>query len=229
MTLPIVIIGTAPRCGSTPYAHLLEQKMGIPSFHEPWNKRLIESSSDYNEKLFIENPFMQKQNFIEYMKLRSSSNRYIVKIFFADIEHRCPYHPELKIGYKIGLFRRNVVDQIASYYIAEGRKKFHDNINDSPKNYTISIDPQSISAIIYRVTNANYSLENCQILDKKIYYEDIDFSELKSIYRKTLQPLNLEDLKNKIKEIMNEPIPNHWKFGLGSYVDKNKMSIKYVE
>jgi hypothetical protein len=52
---------------------------------------------------------------------------------------------------------------------------------------------------------------------------------LKSIYQKTLQPLNLEDLKNKIKEIMNEPIPNHWKFGLGAYIDKNKMSIKYVE
>jgi hypothetical protein len=54
-------------------------------------------------------------------------------------------------------------------------------------------------------------IENCNIFDEKVFYEDIDFSNLESTITKTKLPENMEELRNEIKKQFDDKIPFHWK------------------
>ena len=197
MRLPIVVIGTGPRCGSTPYVELLSQQLNLPAFYEPWCDRVCTDLS-----------YLQIYN--QYLEFKKQSNKYIVKFWLADLEHRSPYQSYIKNGYKILLMRRDIVSQIASLYIAEYRDKYHTLKEDQDLSYTVAIEPKDISISIRYLTRSLFLAEHCTIFDARIYYEDIDFSSLKSPYKKTIQPSNLAELKQEIEKQLKDTIPAHW-------------------
>ncbi len=208
---PIVIIGTAPRCGSTPYTDLIAQQLNMTAFHEPWCKKIVKFNEKYNELQLIKNPFLHKDNYLKYIQYKKMTNKYVVKFFTLDMEHRCPYGEELKNGYKILLMRRDVIGQIASWYIADTRKKFHVMNDEIQKNYIISINPTKISQYIEIVTRSCFFSNLYQEVDKKIYFEDVDFSKLQVQYGKTKQPENINEIRQEIESQMKDTIPKHWR------------------
>ena len=197
MRLPIVVIGTGPRCGSTPYVELLSQQLNLPAFYEPWCDRVCTDLS-----------YLQIYN--QYLEFKRQSNKYIIKFWLADLEHRSPYQSYIKNGYKILLMRRDIVSQIASWYIAEYRDKYHTLKEDQDLSYTVAIEPKDISISIRYLTRSLFLAEHCNIFDARIYYEDIDFSSLKSPYKKTIQPSNFAELKQEIEKQLKDTIPVHW-------------------
>lgn len=209
---PIVIMGIAPRCGSTPYTHLVQQLLNIPAFHEPWNVRLYRSNKIYNEVSFNENPLTHVESYIEYINCKVRTNKYIVKFWVTDLEYRSPYNEDVKTGYKILLLRRNIVDQIASRYVAECRKKWVTLKDEKESEYSVNIDRVNISIFIQLTTRTSPLVESAGFFDKIVYYEDIDFSKLKNYQLKlTKQPVNLQELKNEINQQLLDKIPLHWK------------------
>jgi hypothetical protein len=198
MKFPIAVIGTSPRCGSTAFVELLEQKLKVKVFPEPWCSRIYSSDKSYMKA------------YVEYLEYRKKSNRYIVKFWLNELDYRSPYHDEINNGYKILLMRRDIVAQLASWYIADRRDKFNTLISEQEENYTIEIKPKQISILISTLTRNLFDAKNLDIFDQRIYYEDIDFSELKSNYKKTQQPKNLEEIKKEIENQLKDTIPHHW-------------------
>lgn len=197
MRLPVVVIGTAPRCGSTPYVELLSQQLKLPAFYEPWKPSICTDSS-------------YMQDYTKYIQFKKESSRYIVKFWINELDYRSPYFSDLNTGYKILLQRKDIIGQIASWYIADCRNKFHTLIEEKSQNYIISINPKEISTLIKVLTTSLFFAEHCNIFDKRVYYEDIDFSSLKSPYKKTIQPSNLAELKQEIEKQLKDTIPAHW-------------------
>lgn len=197
--LPIILIGTSPRCGSTAYMSLLSLGLGLPAFSEPW------SFGMYKEK--------EKANgYLKYLDYRQKSKKYIVKFWITELDHRSPYHEDMKTGYKILLQRRDIVGQIASWYIAEQTNDWSNNNNKMTQTYSVKIDKFRISKIIVKVTTASFYAENCDIFHKRVYYEDVDFSALPIEYpQKTKQPENITEIRQEIESQMRDIIPTHWK------------------
>jgi len=194
---PIIVIGVAPRCGSTPFVELLQQRLKIKSFREPWNSKI------YRDKFYLE-------HYTEYMSYKKNTNRYILKFMFHDLEFRSPYLSEMNNGYKILLMRKDIVSQLASWYIANQLDKFHTFKYENKKNYTIEIIPKDISILISRLSRSLFSANHLHIFDQRICYENIDFSELKSNRQKTNQPENYKEIKQEIESQMRDDIPLHW-------------------
>lgn len=207
MRLPIVVIGTGPRCGSTPYVELLSQQLGLPAFYEPWHYRINRSDHLY-EKLYY-----------KYLEFKNISNKYILKFFISDMEIRCPYYDEFNNGYKILLSRRDLVGQLSSWYIADSLDKFHTLVQEEERNYVVPINSKDISEKIRVLTRAVFLAEQCSSFDIRLYYEDIDFSALKSPYKKTIQPSNLAELRQEIEKQLKDTIPVHW------IIDKSSSKI----
>ena len=199
MNLPIVVIGTGPRCGSTAYAQLLQQTYNIAGFHEPWIYRIYSSNKFYLE------------HYKQYLQYKKTTNKYIVKFWLHELEHRSPYLDEIKNGYKILLMRKDVVSQLASWYIANYLDKFYTMKNELEKKYVVEIIPKDISILISRLSISLFYADHLQIFDQRIYYEDIDFSKLKTNYKKTQQPENYEEIKQEIESQMKDTIPKHWR------------------
>ena len=207
MRLPIVVIGTGPRCGSTPYVELLSQQLGLPAFYEPWCHRIYSNDSSY------------LRSYNQYIEHKKHSNRYIVKFWITDLEQRSPYQDEVMNGYKILLMRRDIVGQIASWYIADYLDKFHTPKEEKEIQYTVEIKPKDISISIRFLTRSLFLVNYCNIFDSRLYYEDLDFSALKSPYKKTIQPSNLAELRQEIEKQLKDTIPVHW------IIDKSSSKI----
>lgn len=198
MKLPIVVVGTGPRCGSTPYVEMLSQQLDLPAFYEPWTYRILETNPVYRE------------SYDDYVSMKNRTNRYIVKFWITDLEYRSPYLEDFKSGYKILLRRKDLIGQIASCYIAETLNKFHTLIEEQEIPYRINISSKEISILIRFLTRSFFITENITIFDKHIYYEDIDFSTLKSNYKKTIQPSNIDEIRQEIEKQLKDSIPIHW-------------------
>ena len=207
MRLPIVVIGTGPRCGSTPYVELLSQQLGLPAFYEPWCHRIYSNDSSY------------LRSYNQYIEHKKHSNRYIVKFWITDLEQRSPYQDEVMNGYKILLMRRDIVGQIASWYIADSLDKFHTLAQEEERTYIVPINSKDISEKIRVLTRAVFLAEQCSSFNTRLYYEDIDFSALKSPYKKTIQPSNLAELRQEIEKQLKDTIPVHW------IIDKSSSKI----
>ena len=198
MKLPIVVIGTGPRCGSTAYVELLSQQLNLPAFHEPWQYRITNPN-----KLF-------EELYYKYLEFKKTSNKYILKFFISDMEIRCPYYNDFNNGYKILLSRRDLVGQLASWYIADSLDKFQTLLREKEYKYTVLIDSKDISEKIRVLTRSVFLAEQCSSFNARVYYEDIDFSSLKSSFKKTIQPSNLLEIRQEIEKQLKDTVPLHW-------------------
>lgn len=215
MKFPIVIIGTAPRCGSTVLAYTLQKKLNLPIFLEPWSSSGIDKSNE-SQVLHLQ----------EYLEYRKNNNRYILKFFLHDIEYRSPYYKEIQTGYKIALARKNLIDQVASWYIGDSRKKWRTYKDEVTYDYIVNIDEGNISNYIFRVSRANFFLEHMNFFDARMYYEDLNFQNMPTDFVKTNLPKNIDELKQQISNQLTNHIPFHWTTKQFDFDKEKLFSIK---
>ena len=182
---PVLII-TSPRCGSGAYGHQLAVlNPNIRFFNEP----------NYDKTKLDE--------FLEYSK----DNNYILKILASSIKmfpewYKKDIFKTDKI-YTIKLQRNNIIDQIASHYVSEQRKKWHyiPKDNDDQTYYnSLEIDIKAIDYSIEQIKFHNYLVQNTWT-DKTIIYEDFKDKLDPNLYVvKTLRPANYSDIVRIVRE-----------------------------
>lgn len=173
-----VVIFASPRTGSTALGHHIHNQ--------------------YPElKYFIEPNFSntEMEDYLEYSK---SNNNYIVKLMASfNI-----YYPRTILSndvFKIKISRRNVVEQIASFYVAR-QKDIWDynqvNYNDSKD---IVIELSEVRKCIFMVMDERNILDRITT-DIELFYED--FAEFNSPTNITPKPSNYPLLLDTISKLI---------------------------
>jgi hypothetical protein len=187
---PVLII-SSPRTGSSSLAKTLSvNKKNIPYFCEP----LVCDAKDARHVRYVQWRKTENQNFI--LKVHAYQWRNFIK---ADT------NIELDKFYRIGLRRKNIIDQMASLYVSFHRDiwTYKPDVNyDEFYNKEIEITEEKILQCIRVILENNKDFEMFESdfntkFDINLYYEDLLNLE---VFIKTPLPKNYNDLK---KEIMN--------------------------
>ena len=107
----------------------------------------------------------------------------------------------------IGITRRNVVDQIASFHVCTLTEQWHNNADyklyDNKKIHSIVLDDVEIRKNVAYIleTREKYS-QNKHLLDIEFYYEDIKTELTESDYSISTRPDNYADLQKHISKIL---------------------------
>lgn len=183
---PIVII-SGPRTGSTALAyHIANLYPTVPFFNEPnFTPALMDKFIDYS--------IATKKNDYILKLLGSSLNCYpadtIATIFSNE-------------AFRIKISRRNIIEQMASYYVAHCRDMWiYTEANDTYQDLTkidINFDLLKIRYSIGRVLHDNDILSKISA-DVELYYEDV--INILSPIKKTPLPANYGLLVDIIKKL----------------------------
>jgi LPS sulfotransferase NodH len=184
--LPILIVAS-PRTGSTILGEYIANTYNILYYNEP-------DISPEKLKKFVEN-FMLGNNFVlKIMANMLVNNQYPKHIIEKMLGNEC---------FKIKITRKDIIEQIASFYTCRNRKTWtynETNYNDWVDTY-IDIDYSEIKHSIKWIIYQNKFLENLKV-DVSLSYEDLPI--IKNEYKKTPRPKNYADLMNKIQDILNK-------------------------
>ena len=202
-TFPVVIVAS-PRTGSTALLKYLAIKYSVFGFCEIFmnTKDLV-----YWNKTIYNKVLENRKIYFDYKK--SNRTDYVLKLMPNEINFFSEYEKLLQSNcFKIRLTRRSFVDQVASMYVADKTKNFHTYLTDSPKNYEVKINKINLLYCIEYISNTNYLVKNIKCdYDLMIDYEDLGIlpklpgnQRYTKIYHK---PLNYEDIKNAIQEILH--------------------------
>lgn len=127
---------------------------------------------------------------------------YIIKIMPDQVME--PYFSELiKISKIYGIYRKDIVAQIASYFIAMKRNVWHNIKFQDTENYELPYEEQNLETVSKRITDLNETYKNIfrPLCHVEFAYEDIEQSLLKvSNYKVYNKPKNYNDIINSIKK-----------------------------
>ncbi len=200
--VPVLIIST-PRTGSSALGSYLCSILGDdmtffnePDFaldsHMPVFEEHYKNSKRFILKIHAYNMIFYKKNLIDYLATSDEV-------------------------YRISISRKNVVEQIASYYIALVRnKKFHYNFKDELEEYNdvLPLDIHLLNGSIKKILEANESLKRSNVkFDEHVFYEDIPdmkvvdtswwrSSEGNAEFLRTPKPKNYEEICKVIAALM---------------------------
>ena len=183
---PIVII-SGPRTGSTALAYYVANLYPtVPFFNEPnFTPALMDKFIDYS--------------------IETKKNDYILKLLGSALNS----YPADTIAtifsnetFKIKISRKNIIEQIASYYIAYYRDMWiytkDDGTYQDLATIDIEFDLLKIRHSIGRVLHDNDILSKISA-DAELYYED--FTDILSPIKKTPLPTNYDSLIDIIKKL----------------------------
>ena len=157
---------------------------------------------------FFSEPHLNLDHYREFLEYSKNSNNFILKIHARDYHN---YDLNLTDFYIIRLQRRDVIDQIASYYLADIRKKFGYDNNNEYKDYMnsmIEYDFKVIDMIINTTLTFNRFLDNFDrdfsvTFDQDLWYEDLNF-DLNKI------DFDLNDHLNRKHRMFKTPYPKNY-------------------
>ena len=181
-----ILIFANYRTGSTALCDWLSKKTGLVNYDEAFHPTL-------NKKIY-------------------KNNNCIIKIM---PDHVLPldFDETVTRSFVIGIQRRNLIEQIASFYICDKTRRWHTHKNEITQDYLVEIDKSIIEDQIFyilKMQQAYTQLPYCK--DLEIYYEDIVELLGNSKYAEYHKPGNYTELLtvvnilfNKVKErISNE-------------------------
>jgi LPS sulfotransferase NodH len=202
---PIIII-SSPRTGSNALAEYYWKHYNLKLFSEPDNK-IVNKDWDVKPPGTYVDP--QLESFLQFIE---ATNRYVVKLQSRNLLRFYPHKYIEQVctqdAFRIKLQRKDVVAQIASFYIAQKRRNFY---YDASTDWTLmaeytqdieidecNIDEQITS--INKYNNHSFSqLEKMNIkFDEELYYEDLGSIEITNS-AKTPLPHNYDELLNAIR------------------------------
>ena len=204
---PLLIV-SSPRTGSTILGDYLSQLYPKMKFFSEPNLLI----SEYNK-------------FLEYSE---NSKDFILKIHAKHIDN---YNLNFNDFYIMRIRRRDIISQIASYYVAHMRDKYfgynpddieYKNYKNSEVNYDVNI----LNFMIDYTFEFNEYLDNIDksiSIDKDFWYEDLDLDLNKTIYDdyrvfKTPYPKNYDFIKTIISEKL-ENKKKYMKIMYGNQID----------
>lgn len=172
-----VVIFASPRTGSTALGEYIANTHNMLYYNEP-NMRPDEM------KTFVSN-FTVDNNFVlKIMAEMLGNNQYPIHIMEKMLSNEC---------FKIKLTRKNIVEQIASFYTCRSRKIWV--YDEAVYNYwgdtRIDIDHTEIEHSIKWVIYQNKLLDKV-IADISLSYEDLP--KIESTFKKTPRPINYNEL-----------------------------------
>lgn len=186
---PIIILANY-RTGSSALAINIAKKYNLKYFSEPF----------HNENTC--NLDTHKLEFIHFYT-KHSDKKFLIKFMPSQISCFNPYEEILSnAGYLIKIQRNNKVDQIASLYIADRRKKFFKLKMEKKESYSMPIDMNKLIECCHVIMRNDYLLKELQYKeDTKISYEDLGFIP-DTDHVLSDQPENIEEIKNEIRKIL---------------------------
>ena len=134
-------------------------------------------------------------------KIAAHDYLFIVKFMIHEAHQHQTYRQLLSMpSYKIRLYRRNKIKQIASKYISEVMQKSFFAAGEEYEPYECQINLELIDHTIQEMTHIDLLLRDSQIqFDETIAYEDL--WQLDTSWAvKTTQPENLEDIYAAVRD-----------------------------
>lgn len=154
----------------------------------------------YNTTFFIE-PFEQKHKSEEFVGLyKIIGSKFIVKFMIDRVGHHRPYNELLHRDdvFKIRLYRKNIVAQVASLYLATYtsnwfRDQLHNTV-DTGINYTVPIVTSDLTRCLKMVLrNNNTFVTKKYKYDLTVSYESLGILN-ENIWKRTFLPINYSDI-----------------------------------
>ena len=199
---PILII-SSPRTGSSVLGSYLQTLYDVPYFKEP-DYTGGKEMTDFYDYFSQSKNFILKIHYIHLNRYRSDITNYLIEN-----------------AYKIRIRRKNIVEQIASFYIATERGlRWHFRNTDQLNLVdTLNIDIAKIKQNILYIKYANYKLKSAPInFDLDLYYEDLP-EMTDAGYYIVPKPSNYNELLSTITELVPPP-----RFEPGTYALSRRCS-----
>lgn len=176
-----IVVYANYRTGSTAFCDFLSKETGLVNYDE----------------IFHSNIPNKKQYLVQSPCIFKIMPDHIVPIEFANL---------ISTSFKIGIKRRSLVNQIASFYVCHVTKIWHSKQNDTFDNdlYNVEIiDTELINVIGYILELQNtYTISGIQ-KDIEFYYEDILDIFSKSKYVVYKKPNNYQILLERIAGLLD--------------------------
>jgi len=186
---PIILVANF-RTGSSALGKYLSKKYKIQFYSEPFNNK--NSCSIDSHKLDFIKKYLspdRKKMILKFMPLQMGDFSPYTEILNAD-------------GFKIRLSRKNIVDQIASFYIAEKTEKYFKYINEDKKKFSLEIDYKFLLKRTHIILKNEFFIDNIpNSFDMNISYEDLGFIP-NTDHVLSDQPENIEEIKEEIRKIL---------------------------
>ena len=167
------------RTGSTAFCDWLSKKVGLINYDEAFH------------------PFSQQK--IDY-----KNNKCIIKIMPG---HTLPmdFDDLVKKSFVIGIQRRSLIEQIASFYICDKTRHWHQHKNERTYKYQIEIDMLGIEDQISYILEMQEDYKKLPYLkDLEIYYEDIGGLLNESKYAESPKPSNYNELLSTVESLVDK-------------------------
>ncbi len=186
---PIVVLANF-RTGSSALTISIAKKYNLNYFSEPCHNDNI-TKIDFHK--------------MEFMRLYTQhfNNNFLIKFMPNQINCFNPYEEILSRNkFLIKLRRHNKIEQIASFYIAEKRKKFHKLKTEKIEKYSVSIDIEILEVCCHVILKNEYLLNSLPYKeDINLVYEDLGFiSDTDHVLSD--KPENMEEIKDEIRKIL---------------------------
>jgi hypothetical protein len=185
---PIIIVANF-RTGSTALGQYLANKYNLPFFSEPFNNENT-CHIDFHKMQFIKQIMNDKKNMVlKFMPLQ-----------MGDFS---PYEEIMnEPAFTIRLKRKNIVDQVASFYVSEKTEKYFKYKSDQNKKFTIDIDHKFLLKRTHIILKNEFLINSMPYnIDLTLTYEDLGFIE-GTQHVLSDQPDNIQEIKEEIEKIL---------------------------
>lgn len=172
-----IAVVTNYRTGSTALCDYLSNYMNVQNFDEAFhNGSNVETYKNYQSAKYCVLKIMQDQ---------------IVEPYWTDIKDRFLL---------VGLYRKDLAAQAASWYISMRSKRYHTTVDNLPRDvYKVSAQINNIEDACQKIYDYNISYQKQRLLfDVEFAYEDIenDFNRKNTRYIRHDRPKNYDKILN---------------------------------
>lgn len=181
-----IVVLSSYRTGSTAFCNALAKMYKVKNYDEYFHRNKLQNNFD---------------------TIKEGS--YVIKIMPDQIIE--PQFSELiKSSTVYGIYRRNVIQQIASYFISIQRNVWHNQNNTDTEFYQIDYEDSQLRAVTNQMLtfNKDYEEKLRPLCIKEYIYEDIQTVLRLSDYKKYNRPSNYEELIAAIGTMVNNSYEN---------------------
>lgn len=181
-----IVVLSSYRTGSTAFCNALSKMYSIKNYDEYFHRDKTHTDFD-----------------------TVKSKGYVIKIMPDQIIE--PYFTELiQSSLVYGIYRIDVVKQIASYFISIQRNVWHNKHNSDTEKYEISFDPAHVGLVAKQILefNKDYEEKLRPLCSKEFIYENIQPVLKISDFNRYNKPVNYQELIDTIQILVNKENEN---------------------
>jgi len=186
MTKPKIVVLTSYRSGSTAFCDILSQQCQVPNYDEWFHDA-------------------HPDQWLNFKKLNLDQG-YVVKIMPDQI--RKPFKSLIKNSLVLGLYRRDVISQLTSYFICHQTGRWHIKKNQSQQDYELTDYQGQIPILVENLLKINQIYWDTfkPLCHKEYIYEDLMNQQFfkKTNFDYYPKPKNYNKVKQKIQKYFDQ-------------------------